>query len=215
MGSVAEVTNWLGAGLQKVLPNDEIKPNIQHLALAGHSRGGKVAFALLLGFAQTSLNFSALIGIDPVAGCNTYWEKKPKIITSGPNTFNLNIPVSVIGTKLGEETKFFEGKVKPCAPQGMNHKDFIKKCEPPCWYFVAKEYGHMDMLDDGIGTCTCVGGKGPRSLMRRGVGGLVVAFLDACLAGENKVLCDIVNQPSIAPIVLDPVTYKPKKESEA
>ncbi|PHT78645.1 hypothetical protein T459_16697 [Capsicum annuum] len=66
--STAEITNWLTYGLQHYLP-PEVEPNLKKLGLAGHSRGGKVAFALALGrlaSISTDLKFSALIAVaDP------------------------------------------------------------------------------------------------------------------------------------------------------
>ncbi|KAJ0917818.1 putative chlorophyllase [Helianthus annuus] len=60
---VAEITNWLAEGLPKFLP-PEVNADLTKLGLAGHSRGGKVAFALALSRLKTELKlkFSALIG---------------------------------------------------------------------------------------------------------------------------------------------------------
>ena len=48
-----------------VLPTN-VKPNLQKVGLAGHSRGGRTAFALPLEKEGTDLKFSAIIGVDPV-----------------------------------------------------------------------------------------------------------------------------------------------------
>ncbi|GJS48258.1 chlorophyllase, alpha/beta hydrolase fold protein [Tanacetum coccineum] len=63
----AETANWINnqKGLQRVLPHD-VSPDLENVALAGHSKGGKVAFALALGHSHTHLKFKALIGLDPV-----------------------------------------------------------------------------------------------------------------------------------------------------
>lgn len=61
--STAEITNWLPDGLHRYLPS-HVGPNLKKLGLAGHSRGGKAAFALTLGKVTnvtTDLKFSALI----------------------------------------------------------------------------------------------------------------------------------------------------------
>ena len=50
----------------------------------------------------------------------------------------------------------------PCAPKDVNHKEFYHECKPPCYYFVTKDYGHLDMLDDDAPkfmTCMCKDGK--------------------------------------------------------
>lgn len=80
-------------------------------------------------------------------------------------------------------------------------------------YFLAKDYGHTDMLDDfAARVCSFFvkSGKGPKDLMRRSVGGIVVAFLEAKLKGNPKDFNAIVDDPSIAPILLDPVISVPE-----
>ncbi|KAA8550826.1 hypothetical protein F0562_002510 [Nyssa sinensis] len=204
----AAVANWLSTGLQTVLPNDNVRPNLLKIALAGHSRGGKAAFALALGHAETFVRFSALLGIDPVAGISIYCQTQPKILTYVPRSFNLDIPVSVIGTGLGDEQK--NCMMPACAPDGVNHDEFFAECKPPCCYFLAKDYGHMDMLDDAVAalsSCLCKSGKGSKDPMRKCVGGLVVAFLNAYLGGDFDALKAIVGDPAIAPIELDPVIF--------
>ncbi|KAM1207356.1 hypothetical protein ACFX13_008057 [Malus domestica] len=83
---------------------------------------------------------------------------------------------------------------QPCAPDG--------------------DYGHMDMLDDDprgmVGAllgCMCKNGKGPRELMRKAVGEIVVAFLKAYLNGDDRDLVAIVGDPDISPAKLDPVEF--------
>ncbi|KAJ7962526.1 Chlorophyllase [Quillaja saponaria] len=205
----AKVTDWLSEGLQSLLP-EKVEANLLKLALLGHSRGGKTAFALALGHAQTKSKFSVLLGIDPVAGATKGCRTLPHILTYVPQSFDLSIPVAVIGTGLGSEQS--SCCAPPCAPDGLNHKEFYNECKPPCAYFVVKDYGHMDMLDDHppgivgeLSGCICKNGKNPRDLMRRSVGGLVVAFLKSYLYGENEDLEAIVADPDLAPAKLDPV----------
>ncbi|KAH1241254.1 Chlorophyllase-1 [Glycine max] len=205
------VVDWLDNGLQPLLP-ESVEAKLEKLVLVGHSKGGKTAFAVALGYCKTKLKFSALIGIDPVAGVSKCkpCRSLPDILTGVPRSFNLNIPVAVIGTGLGPEKA--NSLFPPCAPNGVNHKEFFSECKPPSAYFVATDYGHMDMLDDEtpgvIGTmmskCMCKNGKkGPRDLMRRTVGGLVVAFLRAQLNEQWKDFDAILASPNLAPAKLD------------
>ncbi|KAM1758921.1 hypothetical protein ACFX11_007990 [Malus domestica] len=76
------------------------------------------------------------------------------------------------------------------------------------------DYGHMDMLDDDprgmVGAllgCMCKNRKGPRELMRKAVGEIVVAFLKAYLNGDDRDLVAIVGDPDISPAKLDPVEF--------
>ncbi|KAK6929913.1 RNA polymerase subunit Rpb4/RPC9 [Dillenia turbinata] len=75
---------------------------------------------------------------------------------------------------------------------GVNHHDVSRKCCKPACYFVAKDYGHVDMLDDetksirGRSTyCLCKNGN-PREPMMRFVGGTVVAFMKAYLSNDHS-----------------------------
>lgn len=203
------ITNWLSEGLQSFLP-PTIRPNLKKLGLAGHSRGGKAAFKVALEKA-TSLKFSALIGVDPVDGQDKGKQTPPHVLTYAPRSFNLDMPVLVIGSGLGEVKK--NPLFPPCAPKGVNHEDFFKECMKPACYFVAKDYGHLDMLDDdtkgirGKATyCLCKCGKS-REPMRRFVGGIVVAFMKAYLSGDRSYLMAIKEGEEIAPVELQKVEY--------
>jgi len=211
-----KVVDWLAKGLQPLLP-EKVEAKLEKVVLSGHSKGGKTAFSVALGYAKTMQKFSALIGIDPVGRTSKCKATKtpPQILTGVPRSLNLNIPVAVIGTGLGPEPA--NVLFPPCAPDGENHKEFFNESKPPCAHFVATDYGHMDMLDDEtpgtIGTmmskCMCKNGKGPRDLMRKTVGGLVVAFLRAQLDEQFKDFDAILGDPDLAPARLDDVVYIP------
>lgn len=194
--STAAITNWVCEHLSKFVPQNVI-PDYTKLALAGHSRGGKTAFALALGKLNCTTNhkFSALIGIDPVDGMDKGKQTPPPILTYIPHSFDLDMPALVIGSELGEVRK--NPLFPPCAPKGVNHEDFFNECPKPSWYFVARDYGHLDMLDDdtkgmrGKSTyCLCKNGPS-RKPMRRFVGGVMVAFLKAYLLADHRDLIAI------------------------
>lgn len=212
--STAAITNWLSEGLQSLLP-PHVQANLDKLALAGHSRGGKVSFALALGKEEitTSLKFSALIGIDPVDGMDKGKQTPPPVLTYVPHSFDLDdMAVMVIGTGLGEVRR--NPLFPPCAPKGVNHEDFFYECRKPACYFVAKDYGHLDMLDDetkgvrGKATyCLCKNGKS-REPMRKFVGGVMVAFIKAYLGGGTSELIAIrEGGHEAAPIELQTVEF--------
>ncbi|XP_015892043.3 chlorophyllase-1 [Ziziphus jujuba] len=214
--TATKVTEWLldPQGLQPLLP-ENVEANLKALALVGHSRGGKAAFSLAINdnAQQTSARkYSVLVGIDPVAGLGKCCQTEPKILTYEPQSFNISIPITVIGTGLGPEKANLV--FPPCAPEGVNHKEFFNECKPPCGYFVTKDYGHMDVLDDDpsgfigkLSGCLCKNGKGSRDPMRRTVGGIVVAFIRAYLQGDKVDLIAIVDDPDLAPAKLDPVEF--------
>lgn len=207
--AAAAITDWLSnRSLQSFLPSN-ICPIVTKLALSGHSRGGKVAFALALSKTEP---FSALIGIDPVDG-TTFSQTPPPVLTGVPSSFQLGgIPVMVIGSGLGAEKK--NRFSCACAPKGVNHEAFYKECQSPACYFVAKDYGHMDMLDDDtkgmIGKMTyamCKNGES-REPMRKFVGGVLVAFLKAYLEGDDADLVAIRNGEVELPVQLDAVDFR-------
>ncbi|KAL6848644.1 hypothetical protein ACP4OV_021227 [Aristida adscensionis] len=223
IAAAAELTVWLAEGLQHVLPNG-VKPDLSKLALAGHSRGGHTAFALVLGHGDTkNLKFSAIIGVDPVAGQDESSQISPKILTGDPSSWNIGMPALVIGTGLGDDPKkitipwipFLHWELPACAPKNVNHWDFYNECKPPCYYFVTEDYGHLDMLDDDavnfitfMMSQVCKKGTGPKDLMRRTVAGIMVAFLKAKLNKEEGDLEAILKVPNLAPAKLDPVEHR-------
>lgn len=149
-----------------------------------------------------------------MAGTGKCCPTEPHILTYVPHSFNFSIPVAVIGTGLGPEK--WIPLAPPCAPEGVNHDEFYNECKPPCAHFVAKEYGHMDMLDDNLpgiigklSECMCKNGSGPKDKMRRSVGGIAVAFLRAYLESDDEDLKAVVADPSLAPAKLDPVEFVP------
>ncbi|GJM99599.1 hypothetical protein PR202_ga16719 [Eleusine coracana subsp. coracana] len=208
--AAAKVTDWLAEGLPSVLPKG-IKADFSKLALAGHSRGGHTAFSLALGYAKTNLKFSALIGIDPVAGTGKSSQLPPAILTYKPSSFDIAMPVLVIGTGLGEKKR--NALFPSCAPKDVNHREFYNECKPPCYYVVTKDYGHLDMLDDDapeLVTCLCKEGDKCKDVMRKTVAGTMVAFLKAALGEEHGDLKVILKGPQqmVAPTTLDPVEQR-------
>ncbi|XP_051141554.1 chlorophyllase-1-like [Andrographis paniculata] len=204
--TAAEVADWLSTGLATSLPKN-VKPDLSKLALMGHSRGGKTAFALALGHAPTALKFKALLALDPVSGPKPPTWVEPNILSYVPHSFNLSIPIGIIGTGLSSQAK---GVIPPLAPNGFNHAEFFNESRPPCCYFLAKDYGHCDILNDSkaaLASLVCKSGKDSKQKMRRGAGGIVVAFLKAYLGGETNALQSIIDITANAPITLDPIIH--------
>lgn len=217
-----KVTNWLAdpdTGLLHALQSKKfhgVEPDLNKLALAGHSRGGHTAFATALGLGhakpptELKLVFRALIGVDPVAGLSSF-QMEPKVLKNEPRCLDLKgVPVLVVGTGLSPQ---------PCAPTGLNHAEFYNECTPPRYHFDVADYGHLDMLNDGTGIdylvqdvmskCFCNCNKdGPKDPFRRTIGGLVVAFLRATLQGDRQDLEAILQNKGLdAPAKLDQVEY--------
>lgn len=205
----SEVARWISSSLSLVL-SDKVKPDLDKIAVSGHSRGGKTAFALqaIKGYNDSSIpTFKALIGVDPSAGIAVQLLCEPKILKYIPRSFDISIPVALIGAGLSNQSMCL---IPPFAPNGCNHSEFFNESKPPSSYFLAKDYGHCDMLDDWAAVLTSLiskSGKAPKDLMRRGVGGIVVAFLQAYLGDDDDHLNAIVDGTTTAPITLDPIIY--------
>ncbi|XP_021753754.1 chlorophyllase type 0-like [Chenopodium quinoa] len=203
----ASIANWLPTNLQDVLQtrvNEGADGTIYKLAISGHSRGGKSAFTLALGFSKTKLSvkISSLIGIDPVAGSSKNDRTQPYVLTYVPSSFNLSIPVTIIGTGFGNQSNFF---LQPCAPNLVNYQQFFDECKEGS-HFVITDYGHMKMLNDFVYdpvasavSLVCKSGSGLKSTMRRTLGGIMVAFLDAYFGDEKGQYLAILANPSLAP----------------
>ncbi|GAU41496.1 hypothetical protein TSUD_13780 [Trifolium subterraneum] len=203
--SVVAITNWLSKGLNKILPPNII-PNLDKVALGGHSRGGKTSFAIALRKLNitTDLKFSAIIGVDPIDGIDTGLQTAPPILTYVPHSFNLDMATLVIGSGLGDIRKNL--LFPPCSPKGINHENYFNECNKPSWHFVAEHYGHTDMMDDDtkgvkgmMSYCFCINGES-RKPMRIFVGGVMVAFLKAYIVGDNVDLLAIRDKNLSVPL---------------
>ncbi|KAL3531661.1 hypothetical protein ACH5RR_005182 [Cinchona calisaya] len=78
------------------------------------------------------------------------------------------------------------------------------------WRGIPLEYGHMSPLDDGmekVENCICKNASQPKYLLRKGMGGIVVAFTKAGLKTDESDLVAVVNNPKSAPVTLDPIIY--------
>lgn len=210
------ILNWMPAGLIPALPDSlsNHRPNFSKVALAGHSRGGKVVFGLALGLRNSNLQYSALVGLDPVDGMGIGAQTNPPILKFSENSLKLNVPTLLIGTGLGPLRKNF--LFPPCAPEGVSHKAFYFDAAAPAFHLVASHHGHMDFLNDDCGGATgklsyCVCKNGPaRKPMRRFAGGIVVAFLQAAFFGEAESLESALGSPELAPISLERPEWKGK-----
>ncbi|GLJ53802.1 hypothetical protein SUGI_1148440 [Cryptomeria japonica] len=181
---VVHITEWLRAKLCEHLLA-KVLPDLQKVAILGHSRGGKVAFGVALGLSQTPLlvPYAAILGIDPVDGTSPENQTPPPNLTYEEHSFPGNISTLLNGSGLGPIKS--NCLATPYAPEGVKHVEFFRECSSPAYHFVAVDYGHMDFLDDKtcrmrgmISYCMCKSGTS-REPMRRFSGGIIVAFLNA------------------------------------
>ncbi|XP_062205986.1 chlorophyllase-2 [Phragmites australis] len=208
--SAAAVIDWLAGGLSSVLPPN-VRADLSKVSISGHSRGGKVAFALALGHAKLALPLAALIAVDPVDGMGVGKQTPPPILNGKNRSLHVSAPVMVIGTGLGELPR--GPLLPPCAPRGVSHAAFYDECAAPVCHLVARDYGHTDMMDDdtpgarGLATRVLCRSGGARAPMRRFVGGATVAFLRKWVGGDGAALDGIRARPEQAPVALSVVEF--------
>jgi len=209
---VASVANWIPGFLQYVLPKN-VQGSEGLFAVSGHGRGGKTAFALALGVSKTQLEvqISALIGVDPIEGSSKLLRTKPYILKYVPDSFDLSIPTMVTGTGLGNHSKILFGP--SCAANDVNYAEYFNECKSGTLFVVA-DYGHLDLLNDKLSvaglaaSAACVSGKGEKDLIRRTIGGLIVAYLDSSFLDKHGDYVNIITNPSLAPARVDPIKTK-------
>jgi chlorophyllase len=150
------VLDWLPAHLASFVG---YAARIDLIGLAGHSRGGRVAWLVLLSDPSRA---KAVAGVDPVDGDQSPLGDPTRVI-QGP--FKFNFPSLIIGAGLSGD----------CAPAGINHEQFYAASASPAWHVVATDYGHTDMLDEDAAKAAaafCRSGMADRENMRRLVAGL-------------------------------------------
>ncbi|BBN19408.1 chlorophyllase [Marchantia polymorpha subsp. ruderalis] len=209
----ASVLTWIPNNLAALLESEmqtsnlSIQPDLNKIVLSGHSKGGKVAFGLATGVCKTSVQFSAIAGLDPVDGGSPYKQSAPAILPDKKFGLDLPFPTLIVGTGLGNQSNFWHGPT--CAPNGVSQSTFFHDSAALAYHFVAPAFGHMDYLDDDLsGIIGLLSGyvckNGPcRTPMRKFAGGIVAAFLQAVFGNSTAISRAFENIPSAAPVELD------------
>ncbi len=162
-----KVIDWLPGNLNEVTG---VQARTDHLGIAGHSRGGKVAWLVV---SKDASRFDAIAGVDPVDGAGGPLGGQTRVV-QGP--FAFATPSLVIGAELSGN----------CAPTGDNHVQFYGACQSPAWHVIALGQGHGDMLDEpeaAASALLCPSGS-DRPGTRRLTAGLLAAFFRATLQGD-------------------------------
>lgn len=184
---VAQAIGWFSTQLEGIVDRPV---DFSKLGIVSHSRGSKVAWTIMR---DKLLNVQALAAIDPVDGTQDGTSR----VTGGSLT--LNVPAYIIGSGLGGNG----GGLSPaCAPSDLSFNQFWKSAQTsPSWLLVAKDYGHMDFLDEAskCGFICSVCSKAPTSKSRpdfrawiaRGVGSFMRGILY-----EDQTSLDTLDQAS-------------------
>ncbi len=168
-----------------------VTADTDHIGVAGHSRGGQIAFRIAVAAGDT---IGAVAGIDPVDGLAAFGQTR---VTT--RLWRLDTPAYIMGTGLGSVLPDNATFPLPCAPANLGHEEFYAKCAGSAWYAVALDHGHGDMLDeedfvDGV----CPGGS-DRAAMRSFTAGTLAAFFSGILQDNADSLL-LFTGPDSAPV---------------
>ena len=190
------VISWIEANINDFIP---VNADTSLLGIAGHSRGGQVAYRITL---QLPEKVKALAGVDPVDA--TAMSNDTSIVT-GPLTFD--IPTYILGAGLGP-IPVDSGPFKiPCAPAEAGPFHFYCANPYPTWLVVATTHGHADMIDEEDYSEFCPGGP-DRDGMRALTGGTLAAFFSGILQDNGSAL-SVLSDPGSAPV---PVVMEMNKQ---
>jgi pimeloyl-ACP methyl ester carboxylesterase len=185
-----EVLSWIEDNLNDFIT---VHADTGLLGLAGHSRGGQVAYRLAL---KRPEQVEALAGVDPVDA--TEMSNDSKIVT-GPLTFD--IPTYILGAGLGP-IPVERGVFKiPCAPAESGYNHFFENNPTPSWLVVATTHGHADMIDEEDFSDFCPGGP-DRDGMRSLTAGTLAAFFSGTLQ-NNRMALQVLSDVDRAPVTIE------------
>jgi len=183
-----ESQRWAVERMQAFLPDGVRLDPSRGIIVAGHSRGGGIAFLTANERSPADPALSGVILLDPVDTKSVPfpWLRKAALaqtVHSDPTAAHdaplIDAPSLIFGTGLGSQAP-------ACAPEGINHVQFYASTTrgiAESWHVVAGMAGHMDMLDDALGwfssTCAraCKASHLRRAEVRDWLGGMMVAFL--------------------------------------
>ncbi len=180
-----QIISWLEANINTIVAPVTADTNL--LGLAGHSRGGQIAYRMAL---QVPEKVDALAGVDPVDGLVIFGQT---LVITGPLSFD--IPTYILGTGLGP---IVVGGFLACAPEEIGPFHFYCASPNPTWLAVATTHGHADMIDEEDYSDFCPGGP-DRDGMRAFTAGTCAAFFSGTLQGNVNAL-SVLSDPESAPV---------------
>ena len=187
VAAAVAVSDWLKAKVASLLGTGV---NTAAFGLAGHSRGGQVAWRML---AEAGVRATALSGVDPVDGnAPPFSSDTGPLITANPLRFGFAVQVQ--GTGLGRQ-----GEAFACAPAVRNYEKFIAAGQDRVYGVVATEHGHADMTDTDCVTCRAACVSNPSPGMPEFTAGQLVAYYSLRLKSDAAA-ARFLSEVSAAPV---------------
>lgn len=189
--AAAGVASWLKGNVNALL--DGAHADGSRFGLAGHSRGGQIAWRMLVDRGVTA---QAYAGVDPVDG------DAPPFSTSGPGPLVTSTPthfgfrVHVLGSGYGSL-----GGPLACAPAERNYSLFENAAQDGFYGVVATDHGHADMQDPDCPQCRAECVSNPAAGMPEFSAGQLVAYFALVLGGvqdAERYLEDVSDAPVAA-----------------
>jgi len=181
-----QIISWIEGNINSHIP---VVADTSLLGLAGHSRGGQIAYRMALDD-DTTGKVKALAGVDPVDGIEMFGQT---LAVTGPLTFD--IPTYILGTGLGP---IVVDDFLACAPEEVGPLHFYCNSPNPTWLVMATTHGHADMIDEEDFEEFCPGGP-DRDGMRALTGGTLAAFFSGILQGNESAL-SVLSDSGSAPV---------------
>lgn len=152
-----------------------------HVALVGHSLGGKLSF-----LAATERDVQAVVGLDPVDGGAPGVTDPLRFPSALALMRAIRAPVLLLGAEYGDRARFGT----PCAPPDVNFRRFFEAAPGPALEVMQLGAGHLDYLDHpdcGLLCSVCWPGEDPAAT-RTAAQQYVLLFLQGHLLGEEQAL---------------------------
>lgn len=180
-GHTSAMLDWLQ--LESATPDSPIygRVDVDSLATAGHSRGGKIALLTAVQDARVAAVYT-FDPVDAVGGPGASGPTPANPSVTPELMGDLTVPVGFFGAGLGAEG------LSPCAPTEENHAAYFQHADAAevAYHHVDANAGHMDFTDDGGGLtgAFCAAGDDPQGTRAAAIG-TMVAFFRAHLSNED------------------------------
>lgn len=188
--------DWVKDVAQKTDKELKGKADSAHIALAGHSMGGKIA---LLAASQDARPM-AIFTIDPVDSAGGIGSNAADYPSVTPELMpEIKQPVVFMGEVTDKEAAAISLS-QPCAPAVDNYEQYYNYAESPALRIDTLGADHADYVDNpSCTTCiTCKGGTANPSFVRALTQKYMIAFFNMIVRGQRTAYIDYLTGAKMA-----------------